>query len=154
MAKTVLGAGTLTSPTKLSNLIDAVRSAVLIDHGWDILSFAQQMRGLSSGAIKFGTIPVQSITLQTPYDGDAVKVDPAQVREFVRALTRPGGTTSTTASGTGSTPATTSGSIPSTTGKAGKTTRVSQAANVVTTSAPSASPSAPPPVSTASGCVN
>jgi LCP family protein required for cell wall assembly len=152
MAKTVLGAGTLASPAKLSNLIDAVQSAVVIDHGWDILSFAQQMRGLSSGAIKFGTIPVQSITLQTPYDGDAVKVDPAQVREVVHGLTGNTDTTPTTASG-GSTLTTTSGPTPNT-GKAGKTSRVSQAANDLTTPTPSTSSAVPSLVSTASGCVN
>ncbi|WP_243770331.1 LCP family protein [Amycolatopsis acidicola] len=85
-AKVVLGAGTLANPVKLGNLIDAVRQAVTLDHGWDVLTFAQQMRGLSSDGLTFATIPVQSLTLQTPYDGDAVKVDPDQVRAFVQHL--------------------------------------------------------------------
>jgi LCP family protein required for cell wall assembly len=83
MAKVVLGAGTLTSPSKLNALIDAIQQSVVIDKDWDILSFAEQLQGLSSGALKFVTIPVQSLSLATPYDGDAVKVDPVQVRSFV-----------------------------------------------------------------------
>jgi LCP family protein required for cell wall assembly len=85
-AKVVLGAGTLANPVKLDNLITAVQQTVLIDQGWDVLGFAQQMRGLSSDGLTFATIPVQSLSLQTPYDGDAVKVDPVQVRSFIQSL--------------------------------------------------------------------
>ncbi|VVJ20901.1 Cell envelope-associated transcriptional attenuator LytR-CpsA-Psr [Amycolatopsis camponoti] len=84
MAKKVLSAGTFTDPSKLSALVDAVQGSVVLDQGWDVLSFAQQLRGMSSGAIAFATIPVQSLSLATPSDGDAVKVDPAQVQQFVR----------------------------------------------------------------------
>ncbi|WP_206790499.1 LCP family protein [Amycolatopsis sp. MtRt-6] len=84
MAKKVLSAGTFTDPSKLSSLVNAVQGSVVLDKGWDILSFAQQLRGMSSGAIAFVTIPVQSLSLPTPSDGDAVKVDPAQVQQFVR----------------------------------------------------------------------
>jgi LCP family protein required for cell wall assembly len=85
-AKVVLAAGTLANPVKLDNLIEAVQQSVLIDQGWDILTFAQQMRGLSSDGLTFATIPVQSLSLQTPSDGDAVKVDPVQVRSFIHTL--------------------------------------------------------------------
>jgi LCP family protein required for cell wall assembly len=84
MAKEMLSAGTFTDPSKLGSLVSAVQGAVVLDKGWDILSFAQQLRGMTSGAISFATIPVQSLSLPTPSDGDAVKVDPAQVQQFVR----------------------------------------------------------------------
>ncbi|UOX89857.1 LCP family protein [Amycolatopsis sp. FBCC-B4732] len=84
MAKKVLNAGTFTDVSKLNSLVGAVQGAVVLDKGWDVLSFAQQLRGMTSGAIAFATIPVQSLSLQTPSDGDAVKVDPAQVQQFVR----------------------------------------------------------------------
>ncbi|MGW5719388.1 LCP family protein [Amycolatopsis sp. NPDC003865] len=84
MAKKVLSAGTFTDVSKLNALVSAVQGAVVLDKGWDVLSFAQQLRGMSSGAIAFATIPVQSLSLATPSDGDAVKVDPAQVQQFVR----------------------------------------------------------------------
>jgi LCP family protein required for cell wall assembly len=84
MAKNVLNTGTFTDPSKLNALVSAVQGAVVLDKGWDVLSFAQQLRGMTSGAIGFATIPVQSLSLQTPSDGDAVKVDPGQVQQFVR----------------------------------------------------------------------
>ncbi|WAL64288.1 LCP family protein [Amycolatopsis cynarae] len=83
MAHTVLSAGTLTNPTKLGNLIDALRKTVVLDQGWDILSFAQQLRNLSGGKIQFNTIPVVNIDYKTS-DGDSIQVDPVQIREFIR----------------------------------------------------------------------
>jgi LCP family protein required for cell wall assembly len=93
MAKTVLSAGTLTDPTTLDNLI-AAGKAVVIDSNWDILGFAQQLHGMSAGNIRFMTIPIVSITLRTPADGDAVEVDPQQVQAFVQNQIA-GGTSST-----------------------------------------------------------
>ncbi|TVT21784.1 LCP family protein [Amycolatopsis acidiphila] len=83
MAHTVLSAGTLTDPTKLGNLIDAVKKTVTIDQGWDVFSFAQQLQSMSSGKIRFQTIPVGDPDLKTA-DGDSVQVDPAQVRSAIQ----------------------------------------------------------------------
>ncbi|MFE0023410.1 LCP family protein [Amycolatopsis sp. NPDC059021] len=139
MAKNVLGAGTLTNPAKLDALMSAVQGSVVLDKGWDVLSFARQLRGLSSGSIGFATIPVQSLSLQTPYDGDAVQVDPAQVREFVRtALATPAVTASSESAsqGTGVRP-------------------VANTSTPSTSSTPAEPPSlSSPRVSSASGCVN
>ncbi|RJQ85115.1 LCP family protein [Amycolatopsis panacis] len=101
MAKNVLGSGTFTDPARLSSLVDALQGSVVLDHGWDLLSFARQLHGLSTGSIAFATIPVQSLSLATPSDGDAVKVDPSQVKKFVQQqLGTPGVTAS---GGTGAT---------------------------------------------------
>jgi LCP family protein required for cell wall assembly len=137
LAKSILGAGTLTDPTKLGNLIDAVQGSIVIDQGWDMLSFASQLHGLSSGAIQFGTIPVQSLSLQTPSDGDAVKVDPAQVKAFVASVM------GSTASAAGKT--TTSATTPP-----ASTPRGAQAVDISTSS----STPTPPPVTPMTGCVN
>ncbi|MFC0433981.1 LCP family protein [Kutzneria buriramensis] len=96
MAKTVLSAGTLANPGKLNDLIAAVKKAVVIDQGWDVLQFAGQLQGMSAGNIKFQTIPIVSITLQTPEDGDAVQVDPQQVQQFVQQTFGATGTSSST----------------------------------------------------------
>jgi LCP family protein required for cell wall assembly len=87
MAHKVLSAGTLTDPTKLSALIDAVRKSVVLNQGWDIFGFAQQMKGLTGGKLEFRTIPVENMDYHTPEDGSAIQVDPAQVRNFVRGTT-------------------------------------------------------------------
>ncbi len=87
MAKTILSAGTLTDPGKLDALIGAVKKAVVVDTNWDLLAFAQQLHGMSAGSINFVTVPVVSITLKTPNDGDAVQVDPQQVQRFIQEQT-------------------------------------------------------------------
>jgi len=89
MAQKVLSAGTLTDPGKLAALADAIKKSVVLDQGWDLVSFAQQLRGLTGGSTQFTTIPVEDISYQTPEDGDAVQVDPFKVRDFVRSLTAP-----------------------------------------------------------------
>ncbi|MEU3273179.1 LCP family protein [Saccharomonospora sp. NPDC006951] len=86
LARKVLSAGTLTDPTKLNSLVDAVQKSVVVNKGWDLLGFAQQMRGLTGGQIEFRTIPVVDPEYDTPEDGQAIQVDPAEVREFVQGL--------------------------------------------------------------------
>ncbi|MFE3175324.1 LCP family protein [Amycolatopsis sp. NPDC059090] len=142
MAKTVLGSGTFTDPSRLSSLVDALEGSVTLDHGWNLLSFAEQLHGLSSGAIAFGTIPVQSLSLATPADGDAVKVDPAQVKQFVQTqISSP----DVSASGGTADPGTVH---PSSSGGA-----VRPIAETATPTPPAGTP-AQPKMTTASGCVN
>ncbi|WP_432705743.1 LCP family protein [Amycolatopsis taiwanensis] len=97
MANKVLSAGTLTDPGKLSALVDAVQKSVVLNQGWDIFGFAQQLRGLTGGKLEFLTIPVVNVDYSTPDDGSAVQVDPTQVRDFVRGTTAaPGAPAQTT----------------------------------------------------------
>jgi LCP family protein required for cell wall assembly len=91
MAQKVLSAGTLTDPGKLSSLTDAIKKSVVLNQGWDILGFAQQMKGLTGGQLQFQTIPVVNLDYSTPEDGQAIQVDPSQVRGFVQGLTAPPG---------------------------------------------------------------
>lgn len=83
MAKSVLSAGTLTNPAKLDSLIGAIQKSITVDQNWDLISFAQQLQGITGGNIQFETIPVVNISMQTPDDGDAVEVDPQQVQAFI-----------------------------------------------------------------------
>jgi hypothetical protein len=84
MAHQVLSAGVLTDKTKLDNLIGAIQTSITLDQGWDVLSFAQQLQGMSAGQIQFQTIPIVNITYPTASDGDAVEVNPAAVQQFVQ----------------------------------------------------------------------
>lgn len=81
----LLSVGTLTSPSKLNAIITAVQNSIVLDQDWNLLQFAQQVQGISGGNITFDTIPIVNITYWTPADGDAVEVNPAQVKEFVAA---------------------------------------------------------------------
>ncbi|MET0235527.1 MAG: LCP family protein [Kibdelosporangium sp.] len=112
LAHKVLSTGVLSDMGKLTDLVNAIKKSVVLSTGWDITTFAQQMQGLSSGAIDFYTIP----TLGPGKFGgaDVIKVDPVQVNQFVLGLT---GDERTSASSSGtptatSGPATTSSSVP------------------------------------------
>ncbi|MGH3622144.1 MAG: LCP family protein, partial [Sciscionella sp.] len=83
IANKVLSAGTLTDTDKLNKLLAAIKRSVVLDQSWDITGFAQQMSGLTGGKIKFKTIPVGTLALSTPEDGDAVEVNPADVSAAV-----------------------------------------------------------------------
>jgi LCP family protein required for cell wall assembly len=84
LAHKLLSNGTLTDRDKLDALVAAVKKSVVLSQGWDISTFAQQMRGLSSGAIEFHTIP----TLGDAKVGgaDVIRVDEKQVRAFVSRM--------------------------------------------------------------------
>ncbi|WP_233899250.1 LCP family protein [Pseudonocardia dioxanivorans] len=89
LAHKVLSAGTLANPGQLSALIDAISHYVVLDQGWDLLAFADQVQGLTGGNISFRTIPTGNPALRTPSDGLAVQVDPALVQGFVAGLSGP-----------------------------------------------------------------
>ena len=152
MARSVLNSGTLTDPARLSALVDALEGTVTLDHGWSLLGFAQQLHGLSAGSIGFVTIPVQSLSLPTPADGDAVKVDPAQVKQFVQAqISSPAAAAAGDSSDSGSVQPSTSSSA---THGGGVRPIAATTSSSPTSSTPPAGTPAQPKVTTASGCVN
>jgi LCP family protein required for cell wall assembly len=105
LANQLFSSGTLTSPSRISSLVDALTRSVVLDKGWDLMSFATQVATLTADDIQFSTIPTGTIDLSTPYDGSAVEVDPEQVRAYVQSLlTGPPPSTVTPNSGAPSTP--------------------------------------------------
>lgn len=82
LVREVLSAGTLTNPSRLNDLVNAVQSTVVLDQDWDLMDFAQQMSGLTGGEVEFHTVPVQSTDVRTA-DGLAVQLDRDQVAEFI-----------------------------------------------------------------------
>ena len=92
MAHAALSPSTVTDPTKVSSLLDAVDRAATVDQGLSVLGAASQLQAVASGSIAFKTIPIVTPNFQTPDDGDAVKVDPHAVQRFISD----GGATDTT----------------------------------------------------------
>lgn len=82
----VLAAGTLTNPSKLSDMGAAVERSVVIDEGWDVLSFATQLQNLAGGNVTFTTIPVTSIDGVGDYGESIVTVDKHEVHRFMKTL--------------------------------------------------------------------
>ncbi|MEV7091401.1 LCP family protein [Amycolatopsis sp. NPDC051045] len=90
LARKVISSDVLTSPGKIADLVTAVKKSVVVSQGWDLMEFAEQMRGLTGGNIEFRTIP----TLGNAKIGgaDVLRVDPAQVAAEVARLTADGDT--------------------------------------------------------------
>jgi LCP family protein required for cell wall assembly len=78
-------AGVLLSPSKLSNLFDAVKSSIYMDSGLDPLALARQLGNLSANNIVGKTIPTDGFANE-PNAGSVVVVHPAQVKTFVNGL--------------------------------------------------------------------
>jgi LCP family protein required for cell wall assembly len=86
VAHQLFSSGVLTSPGRISDLVDALTKSVVLDKNWDLMSFASQVSMLTGSDIEFSTIPTGTINLSTPYDGSAVEVDPEQVRAYIQGL--------------------------------------------------------------------
>jgi LCP family protein required for cell wall assembly len=86
LAHQLFSSGTLTSPGRITDLVNALTNSVVLDKNWDLMSFAAQVASLTGGDIQFSTIPTGTINLSTPYDGSAVEVDPSQVRAYIQGL--------------------------------------------------------------------
>jgi LCP family protein required for cell wall assembly len=82
----VLSAGTLTSPSKLNDLIDTVHRSLVLDPDLDLLEFAEQAKGIASGDISFVTIPVVAVGSRSPDGQSIIEVDPEAVRDFIASL--------------------------------------------------------------------
>jgi anionic cell wall polymer biosynthesis LytR-Cps2A-Psr (LCP) family protein len=66
LAHQLFSSGTLTSPSRISALVDALTKSVVLDRDWDLMSFATQVATMSGGDIEFSTIPTGRINLPTP----------------------------------------------------------------------------------------
>lgn len=86
IANRVLSTGTLADPGKLRRLTGAAQKAVVLDSGWDVLGFAQQMQGIAAGNVEFVTIPVDDVNARNERGQSIVTVDVAAVHAFVAAL--------------------------------------------------------------------
>jgi LCP family protein required for cell wall assembly len=86
VANRVLSTGTLTDPSRLSGLLDATQKAVVLDSGWDVLGFAQQMQGIAAGSVEFVTIPVLDVGARNERGQSIITIDQAAVHTFVSGL--------------------------------------------------------------------
>ena len=89
-ANKILSVGTLSNPSKLSSLVTAANRSLVLDKNFDLLSFGQQMVGLTSGHITFVTIPIAGIGQLVGYrrPGHRPGQDPRILRRVVRRVDR------------------------------------------------------------------
>ncbi|WP_193392949.1 LCP family protein [Gordonia phthalatica] len=84
LAQKILSTQTLTNTSKLQELQDAVSRSVVLDDGWDIISFAEKLKDLTGGNVKFTTIPIENDQAWSD-DGtqSVLAVDTKAVHQFV-----------------------------------------------------------------------
>jgi LCP family protein required for cell wall assembly len=87
LAHQVISGKTLSSPSTLGRLQEAVQRSVVISSGWDIMDFVTQLQNLAGGNVAFATIPVLA---EDGWSDDGtqsvVRVDPTAVRDWVSGL--------------------------------------------------------------------
>lgn len=88
----VASAGTLLDPSKLRNLISAVKKSIYVDSGLDMLNLAKQMSKLSADNIIGEAIPFQRFA--NTGVGSVEIVNPHRVQRFVESLISGGTNTS------------------------------------------------------------
>lgn len=86
LVQQVLSTQTLSNPSKLRELSEAVGRTVVLDDGWNALGFMQQLQDLTAGEVTFGTIPVADLNGTTSDGESVVQVDPDEVRSYVASL--------------------------------------------------------------------
>lgn len=82
-----LATDTLTNPSKLGKIGQAVERSVVIDENWDIMNFASQLSNLAGGNVTFTTIPVTSVDGTGDFGESIVTIDKAEVHDFMDELT-------------------------------------------------------------------
>ena len=87
LAHEVISSKTLSSPSTLNRLQDAVQRSVVLSEGWDIMDFVEQLQKLAAGSVAFATIPILE---EAGWSDDGmqsvVRVDPSQVKDWVASL--------------------------------------------------------------------
>src|SRR5277367_88232 len=87
LAHRIISGKTLSSPTTLKRLEQAVQRSMVISSGWDIMDFVQQLQKLAGGKVAFATVPVLD---ESGWSDDGmhsvVRVDPHQVQDWVAGL--------------------------------------------------------------------
>lgn len=86
LANHILSSDTLTNPSQINRLTEAVKRSVVLDGDWDIMAMATQMQNLAGGNVKFETIPVTSLDGTGDYGESIVTVDKNQVHKFFDKL--------------------------------------------------------------------
>ncbi len=87
LAHQVISGKTLSSPSTMNRLQQAIQRSVVLSSGWDIMDFVNQLQKLAGGKVAFATIPVLD---ESGWSDDGmhsvVRVDPHQVQDWVAGL--------------------------------------------------------------------
>jgi LCP family protein required for cell wall assembly len=67
-----LKSGMLANPVRLESFLSATSAAIRVDQGFNVVSLADELRGLSASDVTFTTVPLANTNYQTPTGQSAV----------------------------------------------------------------------------------
>ena len=82
----VISSGTLANPVRLGNVLSAASAAIKVDQGFNVVSLADELRGISPSQVTFTTVPLESVNYMTPYGPSAVLWDRTAASALFTAL--------------------------------------------------------------------
>jgi LCP family protein required for cell wall assembly len=81
-----ISSGTLTNPGRLSSFLSAASGAIKVDQGFNVVSLADQLRGISASDITFTTVPLSNPNYMTPTGQSAVLWNNAEATALFTGL--------------------------------------------------------------------
>jgi LCP family protein required for cell wall assembly len=67
-----LKSGVLANPVRLESFLSATSAAIRVDQGFNVVSLADELRGISTSDVTFTTVPLSNTNYQTPTGESAV----------------------------------------------------------------------------------
>jgi len=67
-----ISSGVLANPVRLEDFLSATSAAIRVDDGFNVVSLADELRGLSPSDVTFTTVPLSNTAYQTPSGEEAV----------------------------------------------------------------------------------
>ncbi len=67
-----ISSGVLANPIRLERFLSAASAAIKVDQGFNVVSLADELRGISPGGVTFTTVPLSSVNYITPSGQSAV----------------------------------------------------------------------------------
>jgi LCP family protein required for cell wall assembly len=81
-----ISSGVLANPVRLGNFLSAASAAIKVDQGFNLVSLADELRGISPSQITFTTVPLASVNYTTPTGQSAVLWDSSAASALFAAL--------------------------------------------------------------------
>jgi LCP family protein required for cell wall assembly len=81
-----ISAGVLANPVRLERFLSAASAVIKVDQGFNVVSVADELRGISPSEVTFTTVPLSSVNYITPSGQSAVQWDSSAASALFTAL--------------------------------------------------------------------
>jgi LCP family protein required for cell wall assembly len=81
-----ISSGVLANPVRLERFLSAASAAIRVDQGFNVVSLADELRGISTGQVTFTTVPLANANYITPSGQSAVQWDNSAASALFAAL--------------------------------------------------------------------